>query len=222
MKLCILGMVLVVTAVAHGQSAQDAAGSPLPVVLIKGHHIGESVLDYLNASALRSKPRECADVLTNPKTQKRYAKRSNAFDAHDEEFRAKVEDCVRLADALSGKAVKLLNGLDEFSFVTGCLVELRVKSVIGFDDVMRDLAQKYGPPDSRADRQFQNGFGAVFVHPVALWTSRHDVEIVAAELPDAVEIPGTFRFYPVSIIIQDRTYADAREKKQQERPNSLD
>jgi hypothetical protein len=192
-------------------SAQD---SPT----IKGHKIGESVNDYLtienggaeNAARVLA---DCAALLSNPKQQRK------------QEYRA--ETCRQTANALDGQTV-VFGGTFAFmqcQFASRKLVGIQLHMAQDFPKVERDLIDKYGHPDIEDQVSYQNGFGAVFLHPRASWVKRPDVIVIANEDPEATWGIGsdgnTRETVKISVRITDRSYAESLAQKEQQRPNSL-
>jgi hypothetical protein len=221
--------------------AAAQAGAPVKApapVEIKGHHIGETIEEF---SIARGNPslQACAALLKDPSEPKRYAKVKNAnsiVPAAELEFEFEVEDCLKYADALTGKQVDLSPNFNDhaqvnMTFVGDQLVQIHlffletpapnlpagvVGPLLSFTDVVHDLTLKFGPPDSMSEKQMQNGYGVVFTFPVASWTERSDVRIQATQ--DRDNSLG----YTTTVEIQGRSYGDKLLQSQKERTNSLE
>jgi|ERR1700685_177482 len=204
-------------------SAQD---SPT----IKGHKIGESFTDYLTIESCGTENAArdltgCAELLNNPKQRRK------------QEYRA--EACQRIAEiarnqtqtlsAIQATEVFGISPFSEVEFVAQKLVMVKLARNDAFPKVERDLAEKYGPPDSQEQVPYENGFGAVFLHPRASWVKRPDVMIIANEDPFTTPCSalGDCRVLPIEgvnvvrIVIMDRSYSESLAQKEQQRPNSL-
>lgn len=186
---------------------------------IKGHKIGESITDYLAIESGGTEKAahalaDCAALLNNPKQRKK------------QEYRA--ETCRQIAAAWNGDA-ELLTGEakgGKFQFASRKLVAITLAFGMDFGAVERDLIEKFGRPDSEEQVPFENGFGAVFFHPRAIWTRRPDVVVSAAE--DAFTTPALFvtgkvgpAINVIRVEIADRAYVDSLAQKEQQRANSL-
>src|SRR4051812_31758152 len=55
-----------------------------------------------------------------------------------------------------------------------------------FDQVVKAIAGKYGPPTSKEERTYQNGFGAKFTGEVSVWSNGVS-EITAFERAGSVD-----------------------------------
>jgi hypothetical protein len=199
-----------------------------PAPTIKGHRVGEDILDYLivahgSRDAAQRSLQDCGAFLADPKNQKRYARSPDFSKDNELSFRAKVEGCIKVSDALAGKTALLVDGLESYFFVDKKLVIINLQRVDSFEKVVHDLSEKFGQPDVVEDVKYQNGFGAVFTHPRASWNNRVDVMIVADESAEALDIPGSARkFYPISVMVEDRAYGLEQLSKERSKPNSLD
>jgi hypothetical protein len=216
-------IVPLIIAAALLASAQD---SPT----IRGHKIGESFQDYVaiqsggTQNAIRIL-NDCAALLDNPKQRRK------------QEYRA--EACQRIAEIVRGQTRTLsaaqaaevfrISPFSEVEFVAQKLVIVKLALSDEFIQVERDLAEKYGSPDSQEQVPYENGFGAVFLHPRAAWVKRSDVMIIASEdafttprmlLGDRADLPIT-GVNLVRVEITDRSYAESLAQKERQRPNSL-
>jgi hypothetical protein len=209
-----------------------------PPVEIKGHHIGEKFVEFEIKQGMQQQAQDCNKFFQDPATQKRIAngvpKKISDY-ASWSEFKLRVENCNKLADAFEGKTVEMpITFKDgtrtQMTFVDSKLVQIMLSfsetqaaglpvgifgPLLSFDDVLRDLTAKFGRPDVIGQRQMQNGFGAVFTFPEATWTSRQDVRIYATQNRD-----GTVT-HLTTVQIQERAYGDRIIQSKNARPNSL-
>jgi hypothetical protein len=227
-----LGITLAGHAVSQDKSAPAKA---VPPVEIKGHHIGETVQEFTIANGTPEQLQQCGDFLGDSSTQKHYAKIKSSTSESDLKFKWRVDECIKLADALSGEPTDFSPKFADHTqarmkFVGNKLVAIYLSfpetqpavvpagnfgPLLSFDEVLRDLTAKFGPPDTLGQRQMQNGFGAVFTFPVASWTTRPDVRVYATE--DQSEAVT----HLTSVEIQDRAYGDTILQEQKDRPNAL-
>jgi len=231
-------------AVLMGQTfSQDkpAPATAAPPVEIKGHHIGETIQEFMIAKGTPQRIQECAELLNDPATAKRYEREPKVsaakISAYGDwlDFKSKVDDCKELGAGLRGEILSLYPNFADhtqasMTFVGNKLVQIRLRfpetqpavvpagqfgPLLSFDDILRDLTAKFGPPNSLSQRQMQNGFGAVFTFPVASWTTRPDVRVSLTQDPSETTTRLT------TVEIQDRTYGDKILQTQKDRPNAL-
>lgn len=223
------------------QDTSASARAALPVE-INGHHIGETLLQFMVAEGTPQKFQDCAKLVLEPSTEKRYATEPKySYKAGAESstqsysdwwtFKSRVDECVNLANGLKGETIALSSKSNMImTFADNKMVEISLLFsetqpvyVLGiyygpplsFDDVLHDLTAKFGPPDTMGTRQMQNGFGGIFTYPVAMWTSRPDVTISATQDRDETVTHVT------GVLIQERTYGDRMVQSRNARPNAL-
>lgn len=194
--------------------------------LVKGHRIGETFSDYLIVE--KGSAAEATHVLTDCVTllNDRKARRKHEFQA---------DSCQQMEKIAEGETV-LLGGLfasQHSQFAAQKLVMMRLAIADDFAKVKRDLIEKYGSPDSEEQVPYQNGFGAVFLHPRASWVKRSDVVVVASEdafrtstamLGQAghdLEKAGVSEMNATTVEITDRTWAESLAEKERNRPSTL-
>lgn len=97
----------------------SASAKSVPPVEIKGHHIGEALLQFAVAESTPQTFQDCATLVLDPSTEKRYATepkfsyrdrdRVDYFAVHRDwlTFKSRVDECVKLADGLEGKTIEL-------------------------------------------------------------------------------------------------------------------
>jgi hypothetical protein len=213
--------VLVLAGFASGQES-----SPL----VKGHRIGETFNDYLTVAkgstenAARALT-DCGTLVSDRKNQKRYLSGPPTF--HLDEwfgFQTEFDGCLQLAKAVEGQKALIQDGLNGFMFVARKLVMIRLTILEDFGKVKGDLTQKYGPPDREEQVRYQNGFGAVYLHPRVTWERRADVTIRAEEdaHPVAEGVPGIRKIYPITVDIADWTWAQSLVTEEENRPSSIE
>jgi hypothetical protein len=194
--------------------------------LVKGHRIGETFSDYLIVE--KGSAEEAAHVLTDC-----VALLNNRKERRKQE--SQTETCQQMEKIAEGETVLLggLIALRHSQFASQKLVVMRLTIPDDFAKVERDLVDKYSPPDSEEQVRYQNGFGAVFLHPRATWVKRSDVVVVASE--DATPTPilllgqvghdlekaGVSEMNATTVEITDRTWAESLVEKERNRPNSL-
>jgi hypothetical protein len=223
----ISGILMAVAALVGETFSQGAPVQPaVPPVEIKGHHIGETVEDFMIAQGRAERLRECS---LHPR------KRSKGGPDFYLDQLDRLDECVQLGDGLAGKTVVLEARLSDhtqaqMTFADNKLVGIFLSfsetqpaglptgifgPLLSFDDVLRDLTAKFGPPDTRGERQMQNGFGGIFTFPVVRWTSRPDVGIQLTQDRDETVTHRT------SVSVVDRNYLDRLDQSRQARPNVL-
>lgn len=224
---------MLLAAALVGQTfSQDSTEAPksVPPVEINGHHIGETLLQFMVAEGTPQKFQECATLVLDPSTKKHYKADPNYWDDKGLVFKSRVDECVNLADGLKGKAIVLSSSKSKgrLTFADNKLVKislvfaerpagLAADGILGpslsFDDLIHDLTAKFGPPDTIGQRQMQNGFGGIFTFPVATWTSRPDVTIYATQ------DRGETATYYSSVLIEERAYGERMVQLQNARPS---
>lgn len=129
-----------------------------------------------------------------------------------------------MAKAVEGQKVLIQDGMKGFVLVSRKLVLIRLTILEDFEKVKRDLTQKYGLPHREEQIHYQNGFGAVYLHPRATWDRRADVMIRAEEQarPVAEGVPGVPRIYPITVDVADRAWAQSLVDEEKNRPSSID
>jgi hypothetical protein len=200
---------LLLITVGLAASGQDSSPT------VKGHRVGESFNEYL--SIAKGSPENAARTLTDC-----------AALLNDRKLRKKreseVDGCLKITKIADGQTALIQDGLNGFMFVSKKLVMVKLTIMEPFDKVKRDLVEKYGPPDKEEEVRYQNGFGAVFVHPRATWEKRPDVMVEVSEDAKPV-VEGTPNFptiYPITVNIMDQSWAKSLTEKEQKQPNSID
>ncbi len=178
---------------------------------MKGHHIGENVLQFLAVEKAGGNLTHCHDQLADSALTARAAELKQCNSRADDGKRClklmtdtelqiaanEIEECLRLASAISGGSEKLGSKLlnmplpGSASFDHGKLVELDLdfwnlpgneKSFAGgYDDVLQDFIAKFGAPTKSWADDFQNSFGARFSYRRAAWETE-GVTILLSEL----------------------------------------
>jgi hypothetical protein len=178
---------------------------------MKGHHIGENVLQFLAVEKAGGNVTHCHDQLVDSTLTARVAelKRCNSqadtgkrclkliTDTELQQVAGEIEECLRLASAINGGSeklgAKLLNMAlpGSASFDHAKLVELDLdfwnlpgneKSFAGgYEAVLQDFIAKFGAPTKSWADEFQNGFGARFSYRRAVWETE-SVTILLSEL----------------------------------------
>jgi hypothetical protein len=98
------------------QDTSASARAALPVE-INGHHIGETLLQFMVAEGTPQMFQDCATLVLDPSTEKRYATEPKfSYKAKEDftqsyldwlTFKSRVDECVNLADGLKGKTIPL-------------------------------------------------------------------------------------------------------------------
>ena len=222
MKLIVSVMLLAIATISTAQSPSQGP-------TVKGHRIGETLLEYLTVTkgsteAAQFAIDDCVSLLANPKTQKRYSKTANSIDDSDLRFRREVDQCSAATAISTGKTDIMRDELQMYTFESAKLVAMQLTILDSFAKVTQDLAAKFGPPDAVEDVRFQNAFGASFVHPRAIWKpDARPAGIVASESPDPIiDTPGIPKIYAITVVIEAREYAEKLLAKERNRPSSLD
>jgi len=190
---------------------------------VKGHKIGETLEEYLivekgSAESAARVLTDCAALITNPKQHR----------ADPLPFEIQTHPCLEMAKILDGQpgdtSKSLVNAThpsetdeQEFHFEGKRLVRIQLYIHEVFTNVKHDLIEKYGPPDGEEEISYQNGFGAVFLHPRAAWIKRSDVVVLVSEATEAAA-----GIYPVLVTIADNSWAKSETEKKKNRPNSID
>jgi len=193
---------------------------------VKGHRIGESFSDYMiiEKGSAEEASRTLADCVALLNNRKERHKRESEAETCSQ--MAKIADCETV---LLGGLIALRHS----QFASQKLVMMRLTIPDDFAKVKRDLVEKYGPPDNEEQVRYQNGFGAIFLHPRATWVKRADVVVVASE--DAIpmstlllgqaghdlEKAGVSEMNATTVEITDRTWAESSVEKERNRPSSL-
>jgi hypothetical protein len=178
---------------------------------MRGHHIGENVVQFLTVEKAEEKVTHCHDQLADAALAAKVAelKQCNSradtgqrcfkliTDAQLQLAESEINECMRLASAISGGPEKLgakilnmpLPG--SASFDHGKLVEMELdfwnlpgneKSFAGvYDVVLQDFIAKFGTPTKNWADEFQNGFGARFSYRRASWET-DTVTVLLSEL----------------------------------------
>jgi len=180
-KSVFLGVALV--AQAFSQNTSASAKTILPVE-INGHHIGETLLQFMVAEGTPQKFQDCATLVLDPSTEKRYATEPKfSYRAKVDltqgysdwwTFKSRVDECLNLADGLKGKTIVLSSkSRGNMTFADTKLVQISLVfcetrptvvpaaqfgPLLSFDEVLHDLTAKFGVPDTMGERQMQNGF----------------------------------------------------------------
>lgn len=174
---------------------------------IRGHHIGESVSEFLSIAAASGKLVSCHDLLADPKLPKRMSK--------DATLKLQVDDCIEIANVIrtgtgqvgSGQIPLGVAGHSIFDHDKLVEIELdfwnfpSIRSQYSFETVLRDFASKFGSPSREWSDNFQNGFGAQFSYRRALWKTQ-SVIVSLRELQDD----------SATAIVQDRSREEQIER----------
>src|ERR1700677_2719903 len=81
-----------------------------PPVEIKGHHIGETFVEFEIKQGMQQQALDCNKFFHDPATQKRIANgvpKKSSEAASWVELKLRVEDCNKLADAFEGKTIEM-------------------------------------------------------------------------------------------------------------------
>jgi hypothetical protein len=209
---------LLVMIQASGQSTNAVnPAQPAQPVTVKGHHIGETVIEFLKTENASDQLSYCRDLLSDPKTPKKMA--------GDVVLTAKVEQCTSLANVLQtgagtiGAATLKMQIPGSASFDQRKLVQLELYfwnlpggSSYSFDAVLADFVTKFGESSKQWSEDFQNGYGARFTYRRAAWTT-DDLIVVLTELEHG----------SVTAKIMDRAFAEkAARDEQAKHKNVLD
>ncbi|HEV2401937.1 MAG TPA: hypothetical protein VGS27_33710 [Candidatus Sulfotelmatobacter sp.] len=193
---------------------------------VKGHRINETIDQFLLSDqgsidgVTWFAHSFCPEYLANPKNQRKYARTTTSSEDEDLRFRARFEKCQAVNTIEAGNRGAIRDGLQTYLFVDRKLVMIQLIIPDDFSKVTQDLASKFGArPDATEIVRYQNGFGAVYEHPRATWNTLKDVIIVASE--ESSPVTGT-AIFPISVVIEDKGYADAIVKQQKNRPSTLD
>lgn len=191
---------------------------------IKGHRIGETPEDYAlieerTPEAAKSFAEGCHSLVSDPKVAKRYRKE---FPADLDLLQKRLARCSAFVDAEAGRLSAIEDAVLTLLFAQRRVVMIKVTLAEDFPKVEKDLIEKLSaPPDLVQDLRFQNGFGAIFVHPQAIWRNTKGIIAVESEESKAIDIPGSASFYPVTVVIEDQGYAKSAVAQENNRPNSL-
>jgi hypothetical protein len=193
-----------------GASAQEQ------VPTIKGHHLGETVMEFLRVENAAPKLSQCHDLLADPKTPKRSQKEML--------LKLQVDDCMNIANVLQtgdgeiGAGQLNMTPAGHSTFEHGKLIKMELDfwnlpgKTYSFDSVLSDFSTKFGDPSRTWSDDFQNGFGARFSYRRAAWKTK-DLVISLAELQDD----------STTAIVEDRAHAEQSARDAEARhKNALD
>ena len=149
-----------------------------PAPTFKGHQIGESVMDFLTVEA-RHPLIDGLPVIPKCETKKEL----------------KSDQCKVLAELQSGVdkylAPAYFNVSNTGHFIGGKLVEISF-SVYSLEasapQVITDLTKKMGEPTEQGIAQYQNGFGATFNFPWAMWTTESITVLAKQSERDSIAV----------------------------------
>jgi hypothetical protein len=208
-----------------GAFSQVPANKPAPAIEIKGHHIGETVLQFLAVEKAEPNLTRCHDQLVDSALTTRVNEMKQCDSRADTGNRcmklitdtqlhiasSEIDECLKLASAINGGAQKIGSKLLSMplpggaSFDQGKLVELELdfwnlpgnelSFAGGYEVVLQDFIAKLGSPTKAWSDEFQNGFGARFTYRRASWES-DTVTVVLSELEN----------HNASAIMRDRAY----------------
>jgi len=204
------GVLLAAAPFCFSQGPTGSASATSSIEM-KGHHVGESVLQFLAVEKAGGNVTHCHDQLVDSALTARAAELKQCNSRADTGKRClklmtdtelqlaanEIEECLRLASAINGGSEKLgakvLNMAlpGSASFDHGKLVEMELdfwnlpgneKSFAGgYDAVLQDFIAKFGAPTKSWADEFQNGFGARFSYRRAVWETE-SVTILLSEL----------------------------------------
>lgn len=151
-----LGVALVGQTFSQDTSASAKAALP---VEINGHHIGETLLQFMVAEGTPQKFQDCAMLVLDPSTERRYATEPKfSYKAKVDftqsyldwlTFKSRVDECVNLADGLKGKTIPLSSkSRANFTFTDNKLVQISLlfpEPVCSSCTGARDPAGIFGP-----------------------------------------------------------------------------
>ena len=232
-RIALLALVLAPAALAPAQMTQpEIQTQAVSPIEIKGHHIGETIQEFMAAQRIPNRLRDCSALLSERK--KPNDKKIRAINQSEHGLRFDSDECLKIADGLTGHVVEFQPWFSDYAwahmtFADNKLVQISLLfpetrrpgsfagmngPLLSFGEVLHDLTIKFGPPDTTGERQMQNGFGAVFTFPVANW-SKTDVTICATQ--DRNENYTNL----TSVIILERAYADRLAQKEKELHSAL-
>ena len=174
------------------------AQSPTAPVELKGHRIGETVMQFLSTEKAAGNLTHCHDQLVDTALTAKVAElkrcRSSGnggqrcykliTDVQLQLADAEIDECTKLGAAINGGSTKLGSRVlnlplpGSASFDHGKLVEMELdfwnlpgndKSFGGYDVVLQDFVAKLGTPTKTWVDEYQNGFGVRFSYRRASW-----------------------------------------------------
>ena len=201
------------------------AQSPTAPIEMKGHRVGESVMQFLAVEKAEGNLTHCHDQLVDTALTAKVSELKRCSSSGDTGQRcyklitdaklqladAEIDECVKLGAAINGGSAKLGSRVLKMplpgsaSFDHGKLVEMELsfwnlpgndKSFAGgYDVVLQDFIAKFGTPTKSWADEFQNGFGARFSYRRASWET-DTVTILLTELEG----------HSASSLMRDRVY----------------
>lgn len=174
---------------------------PSSPTIIKGHHMGETIIEFLKTENATDKLGECRDLLSDPKLNKRIQK--------DPILQVNSDECMTLANALQtgsgnlGARVLKMQTPGSATFDQGKLVGLELdfwnlpgrQSSYSFDAILKDFITKIGAPGKSWSDEYQNGFGAKFTYRRASWTTGDAIVLLTELENDSVTTKITDRAF---------------------------
>jgi hypothetical protein len=154
---------------------------------IQGHHMGETVLEYLKVENAGETLTRCHDFLLDPATEKLAQK--------DIAVKMRIESCLNLAHVIETGAgtlgaadvKRITPGHAAFDQGKLVLMELdfwnlpTLKPLYSFDSTLHDFSLKFGAPAQTWSDDFQNGYGARLSFRRAAWGTK-DTLVLLSEM----------------------------------------
>jgi hypothetical protein len=204
--------------------ASSATLAPAPIE-IRGHRVGETILQFLTVEKAQDKLTHCRDQLLDSTLVARVTALKQCMsqplrkgcmnflaDAELQTASAEMEECLRVASVINGGSEKLgakvlnMSLPGSASFDHGKLVEMDLdfwnlpgngrSFAGGYDAVLLDFIAKLGTPTKVWSDEFQNGFGARFSYRRAAWeTDAVTVLLTELESHDASSVMRDRAFF---------------------------
>jgi hypothetical protein len=166
---------------------------------IKGHTLGESIADFISKTNSGPRLQKCRDKeAKHPKKNSQWCK----------SFIAAVDTGGRFATTLDVESIS-----DTATFDRGKLVAIHIRTAsYGYADMLRDMKTRLGEPSKTEDTVSQNGYGATFHHPRAIWLS-NSVCAVLAETGNFGNVIGYYNAIDLDIATADELKLEIAEQK---------
>jgi hypothetical protein len=202
------------------------AENPSTQVTIKGHTLGETAEEYVQRAPGGGEVLQACRASTTPKLAKHlktdYDWCRQLVAAIDEGGRVTVKlgndrpvQAVPFLSHCSARAIDAIascNSLRKAIILGGKLVEMQITTADDYADVLLDMKARLGDPTTVDDRVSQNGYGATFHNPTAIWIQ----PTVFASMFQRTEHSSSMGYFRMTdVTIRTADYEDSLVKERQ-------